>query len=136
MIRLVMALPLLVFGTIILSMLAARAIHPAPYEGDSFGMVWGICFAAVGLALHYGVGWLFNTESTPHGRRWHNRYLVNGLPVQHLGIAYAVIGWAIVCYNLGSATSAWVGWPVFLFTPVVVAGAVARVRRRQEQAGQ
>ena len=78
--------------------------------------------------LHWAAGWLVNTESTPPGRRWHHRYRIGGLPVQFASLPYVVFGWVIVCYNLGRATSVWVGWPVFLL-PAIVALVVVVLRQ-------
>ncbi|MFC6017844.1 hypothetical protein ACFP2T_16715 [Plantactinospora solaniradicis] len=130
-IRLTFLMPILILGTVLGSIMLAAAIHPGEdFQGAGFGVLAGVCLAAVGWLLHYGVGWLLNSRSTPQGREWHNRYVIGGLPAQYGGIVYVVIGWTVIAWNVGSASSPWLGWPMFLLLPIgAVLVAVLRDRR-------
>nr|MDT0661186.1 hypothetical protein [Micromonospora sp. DSM 115978] len=129
-IRLSILFPILILSSIILSMLVAGVLHPGEDgSGRAYGIVAGLSFVIVPSLLHGAAGWLLNAERTPDGLQWSNRYQIGSIPVQFAGIPYALFGWAIVAYNIGTSTSAWLGWPVFVLGPVAVGVGAAQLRK-------
>jgi hypothetical protein len=134
-IRLTIMMPFLILGSILLSFVPAHLIHQGEdFKGTAYGIIYGISLAVTASLLHFGVGFLLNSERTQQGRQWRNKYEIGSIPVQFAGIPYALIGWAITSYNIGTATMAWVGWSVFVLGPILVAVIVSTVRRRRRVA--
>lgn len=122
-VRLSTLFPLLIVGTIILTLIIAGGLTQAVDGGGA--IIGGLTFAIVGAVLHGLAGFALNSERTVDGRRWHNKYYIGGLPLQFAGVPYVVIGWAVTCYGVGAATSPWLGWPLLVVGPV---GAIVAYR--------
>jgi hypothetical protein len=127
-VRLSVLWPLLVVGTLILTLIIAGALRQA--VGGGGAIIGGITLAVVGTLLHAAAGFALNSQHTVDGRRWHNKYYIGGLPVQFAGVPYLVIGWAVACYGVGAATSPWLGWPLLVLGPVAALVAYRALRRR------
>jgi cytochrome bd-type quinol oxidase subunit 2 len=127
--RLTIMMPFLILGSILLSIIPPFLLFPDERDrGTAFGIICGISLGVTAVLLHFGAGWLLNRERTPDGQRWRNKYQIGSIPVQFAGIPYALVGWAIASYNIGKATSVWVGWPVFVLVPIAVGVGIAQWR--------
>ncbi|WP_395109363.1 hypothetical protein [Actinomadura sp. SCN-SB] len=112
---------ILLVATFVISAFLAMALDPGENEGPSNLLAWGVSIILVSWILHWTVGLLVNSRSTPQGREWHNTYRLSGsLPLQYGGVPYTVLAWFPVSFSVGDLTARWVGWVTLLAVPPLV----------------
>jgi hypothetical protein len=125
----------LFFVTLLGSGFIVTVFGPGDSDDPAFLLTFGIALIVISWGLHWPVGMLVNSRSTPQGRQWHNTYRLSGsLPLQYGGAPYTLIAWFAVSFSIGDMTARWVGWVVLLLVPPLMLAAAIFVSKRIDAA--
>ncbi|HEU4426726.1 MAG TPA: hypothetical protein VFR67_29685 [Pilimelia sp.] len=101
----------------------------AGFEGKATTSALVVSGVVAALApVHWWIGRALNSRKEPDGRYWHDEHTFLGVPVQRVAFGQVVLALALGSFAVGRATSAWVGWAMFV--AVLIAVPVARGRSR------